>query len=492
MHKLTVIKGGEARAFAFQGQPLLDDVLIEHGLGLAHPCGGRGSCGKCRVEVQGCVSPMNAAERQAGCRLCCQVRLYGDCVATLQPEQSMAQIAFDADGEVPAPSVGRGAGYGIAADIGTTTLAVALYSLEDGACLARAGGENPQRVYAADVMGRIDAALKGELCALQALIENALRTRMEACCAQAAIAFEQVERLVVTGNTTMLYLLMGRNPKSLAFAPFHADHLFGEWVTLLGKQTYLPPCMNAFVGADITCAALFSSICNQKDTALLCDVGTNGELALWSDGTLWVSSTAAGPAFEGACITCGVDSIPGAIDHVWVDGAKICCHTLEHMSATGLCGSGLVDAVAAFLKLGLIDETGAMDHDKLTLTGSVALYQADVRNVQLAKAAVGAGITVLMKQARIPVQQVKTLYLAGGFGSTLNVHAAASVGLLPDELADRTVTLGNAALAGARMILTHHGAENEARRIAQAARHVDLGGNPLFGELYVENMGFDM
>lgn len=489
MYKLTVIADGERQELAFEGEPLLDDVLERSGMRVAHLCGGRGVCGKCGVAVAGAVSPMNEAERRAGCRLSCQVRLLGDCEAALFKMREMTDISF-AKGGIAGPVRGPDARYGVAADIGTTTLAVTLHERQTGTCAAHAGGENPQRAYAADVMGRIDAALKGRLETLQALIIQGLRALTLECCEAAGIAFDQVDALCVTGNTTMLYLLTGRDPQSLARAPFTADCLFGRWDLLLDRRAYLPPCMNAFVGADITCAALAAGLCERDVPALLCDIGTNGEIALWDGGTLWVASTAAGPAFEGACISCGVSGVPGAIDRVWREGNGVRCRTLGGAPAIGVCGSGLVDAVATFLNMGLIDESGALEGDRLTLTDGVSLCQADIRSVQLAKAAISAGIEALLGSARFSPQQVSALYLAGGFGSKINVKSAAAIGLLPFELAERTQVLGNAALAGAQMLLRDPEKIRKAERIAASARHVDLGGNPRFGELFIENMGF--
>src|SRR5699024_935882 len=213
----------------------------------------------------------------------------------------------------------------------------------------------------------------------------------------------------------------GRSPEPLSHAPFLADCLFDMDTTLWNRQVYLPPCMNAFVGADITCAVLASGMTRRPDTALLCDIGTNGELALWKEGHLYVTSTAAGPAFEGAGISCGCGSVPGAIDRVWVENGTIAAHTLGEQPAVGVCGSGLIDAVAAFLETEDIDETGAAELDELPLRDGVCLLPKDIRAVQLAKAAIAAGIQTLLQLAQVPESEIRQLYIAGGFGSHLNV-----------------------------------------------------------------------
>ena len=249
--------------------------------------------------------------------------------------------------------------------------------------------------------------------------------------------------------------------------------------------------MNAFVGADITCAVLASGMCDRNETALLCDVGTNGEIALWKDGALFVSSTAAGPAFEGAGISCGVSSVRGAIDRVWTEHDRVCVHTIGDAPAVGVCGSGLIDAVAAFLDTEQIDETGAMEADALPLAEGIMLTRADVRAVQLAKAAIAAGILTLMETAGVSPDEVSAVYIAGGFGSHLNVDSAARIGLIPPALAKRVKVLGNAALTGAARLLLDRREHDRAREIARRARHVALGGNPRFNERYMDQMFFE-
>ena len=207
----------------------------------------------------------------------------------------------------------------------------------------------------------------------------------------------------------MLYLLTGHAPSSLARAPFLADTLFGTQTVLLGRRAYLPLCMNAFVGADITCAVLASRMCTQSETALLCDIGTNGEIALWHNGTLYVTSTAAGPAFEGAGISCGCGSVSGAIDRVHIEQGQLCIHTIADAPPIGICGSGLIDAVAALLSLDEISPAGSIAPDGIPLSGSVRLLPADIRAVQLAKAAIAAGIALLLHHAQIGAEDISCL-----------------------------------------------------------------------------------
>ena len=288
----------------------------------------------------------------------------------------------------------------------------------------------------------------------------------------------------------MLYLLCGLNPEQLSHAPFEADHLFGSQTTQLGRNTYLPHCLHAFVGADTSCALLASGLLDKDETALLCDVGTNGEIALWHNGTLFIASTAAGPAFEGAGISCGCSSIPGAIDRVTVQNDQLICHTIGDRKAVGICGSGLVDAIAALLETEILDESGFLEDSPITLRDQVSLSQGDVRAVQLAKAAIHAGILSLLDAAHCSLDDVTTMYLAGGFGSHLNLNSAAKIGLFPAELAERAHVIGNAALDGAAMLLMNTYRREELSQIQKQARHVRLDGNPVFADNYISAMLF--
>ena len=468
----------------------LGDVLSDHGYAVAKPCGGRGFCGKCAVEVTGAVSQPNDVELKAGVRLACQTVILGDCQVKLADVSLMQQIETADAQETVLPLTGSG--IGAAVDIGTTTLALQLYDRATGKLLSTATAGNPQVTVAADVMGRIDAARNGRGALLRSQIETALHDLLEKACGEAGLEASMVDSFVIAGNTTMLYLLTGRNPDCLAHAPFKADTLFDVDYEILGRKAYLPSCMNAFVGADITCAVLSSGMTQQEEISLLCDIGTNGELALWKDDTLYVTSTAAGPAFEGAGISCGCGSIAGAIDRVWVEGGQLCVHTIGDAPARGICGSGLIDAIAAALRTELVDETGAMEDDVLPLSNGVALFPGDVRAVQLAKAAIAAGIATLLKEAGISRSQVARVYIAGGFGSHLNVESAAAIGLIPAEFADRVKVIGNASLSGAVQILLHDVQCREAWQIASCSKHVSLGGNPYFNEQYMEQMLFEV
>ena len=490
MAVLTLIHNGATRQISFAQPQKLQAVLSRAGILFDHPCGGRGACGKCAVKLEGIVSAPNEAERKAGTRLSCQAELLGDAVVWLSDEAVWDQIEMGASDryEAPAPMHGE---YGAAVDIGTTTMALTLCRLCDGKVLATSACENPQRSVAADVIGRIESALSGGLSALQEQVTSALQILLSEACEKAQIPEHQVEAFVITGNTTMLYLLTGRNPESLSHAPFQADCLFGIETEILGRKSYLPPCMDAFVGADITCAVLSSTMTAARTgPVLLCDIGTNGEIALWKDGVLTVTSTAAGPAFEGAGISCGCGSVRGAIDKVWNEEDHIFCHTIGALPAVGVCGSGLIDAIAVFLQREDIDETGAVDVPKLDLMDGVGLLPKDIRAVQLAKAAIAAGIQTILETTNTKASEITRFYICGGFGTHLNLSSAVTIGLIPEAFMEKTEVLGNAALSGAVQLLLDCNGRKTAERLAEKSVHLNLGGNPKFNENYIEHMLF--
>lgn len=488
MPVLTVMQNGSRREIPFSCLQPLQQVLHAAGVFADHPCGGKGRCGKCAVGLEGCVSEPNEAEKAAGTRLSCQAVLLGDATVWLSADTALEQIETGGSA-IPAlsPMEGR---YGAAVDIGTTTMALKLCRLSDGAVLGSAACANPQRETAADVIGRIEAAMAGSLTALQEMVLTAVQKLLTEACQMASVPEDQVDALVVTGNTTMLYLLTGKNPAPLSRAPFRADCLFGYETTLLGRKVYLPPCMDAFVGADITCAVLSSGMTELPGPALLCDIGTNGEIALWKDGILSVTSTAAGPAFEGAGISCGCGSILGAIDRVWLEKGSVRVHTIGQQPAVGLCGSGLIDAISAFLHTGDIQETGAMNGSELPLAGEVRLIRRDIRAVQLAKAAIAAGIQTLLETTGTGEADITDFFICGGFGAHLNLESAVSIGLIPETLARKAKVLGNGALSGALRLLLNYEDRPEAETLAGFARQLNLGGNPQFNDNYIEQMLF--
>lgn len=428
-------------------------------------------------------------------RLACRTAVLGECAVI--PFAPMGQTAVLIDGKaVEAPVSPMFSRYGAALDIGTTTLAARLYDT-DGKLLAACGLPNPQGQFGADVISRIEASLGGNAKALADLILKAVDDMLYRLAKEAGISPAEIDGICITGNTAMLYLLTQSDPDALSHAPFAADRLFGERITAksLGlhavtEQTtvLLPPCISAFVGADTVCALLATGLCDKNESALLADVGTNGEIALWHNERLTVCSTAAGPAFEGAGITMGMRGATGAIDRVQLVNGTLSAHVIGNTAPIGICGSGLVDAVACLLELEDLDETGYMEADTLTVAAPVKLYNSDIRALQLAKSAICAGLCTVLKQQTATAAEIKALYIAGGFGNYLNPQNAARIGLLPRSLCHKIKAVGNAALDGAALLLLDRSTLAKAEKLAKSATALELSTSPTFAELYMTGM----
>ncbi len=485
----------------------LGDLIRAHGHG-STPCGGHGKCGKCRVTVAGEVSAPTEDEKRAltptelasGVRLACRVRVLGDCSVTTV-EQGREQILTR--GVFPT-SMGESvlhpawSGYGVAIDVGTTTLAAGLYDSR-GRLLSETSRLNPQSAWGADVISRMEAALGGNGRRMAQVTRRALDGMLSELVHAAAVDTADIQAAVITGNTVMLHLLTETDVEPLTHAPFAIRRLFGESLTAreLGLTAlsprvpvYLPPCIAAFIGADTVTATLAAELCERNTTALLCDIGTNGEMVLWHQGALYACSAAAGPAFEGAGISMGMSGRRGAIDGVWVGDGGLHTHVIGETDPIGLCGSGLVDAVAALLDMGLLDGTGYLEKDPAEIAAPVTVTQEDIRGVQLAKSAIHAGLRTLLHTAGLDCDGVDTLFVAGGFGSYLNVKNAGRIGLLPAELTHRVAVLGNAALTGAAMLLLREELRPACERLAKETRVVELATHPVFAGEYMERMRF--
>lgn len=503
MAQLKLVSGSAIQYRTVSAGTRLSEALRLRGEPLELPCGGNGRCGKCRVTAWGQLSAPSPEERTClsqeemarGVRLACCTVVLGDAEVRLPHAEGAGQIQVSGveqtvDG-TPMFTI-----LGAAVDVGTTTLAARLF--DRNGQLAAAASSNPQRAFGADVINRIGRAMEGDGPALAQAVRRAIGGLLKEMCARAGRSAAEIDGLVITGNTTMLHLLTGEDPSPLAAAPFEARELFGRTVPAESldlpcgpaAQVYLPRCMSAFVGADITTALLASGICRKPDCAMLLDVGTNGEIALWHQGTLLCCSTAAGPAFEGANLSQGMQGAPGAIDHAWLENGVLRLHTIGGVPARGICGSGVADVLACLLCAGQLDESGYLDGDAVSLTETVSLTQQDVRQVQLAKSAVRAGMETLLRRAGVRPENLTQLAVAGGFGSYLSLDSAGAIGLIPPELTPRSRVLGNAALSGAAMLLRSVQLRPECEALANSAKTVELSADPDFTALYIDHMMF--
>lgn len=487
--KVTVFtqKGEITREYESPVRPA--DVLYDTGVApyLTAGCGGRGICGKCAVEVQGALTPKTPNEKQktkAGdrFRLACVTRITGDAQIFYNTKDGQIQVL--SEGIFPNITIGAAgkAGVGTAIDIGTTTVAAAAYDLLTGQKLGEYTCENPQRAHGADVVTRMDFAEKGGLLTLQKEIGGVIGD---------ILAKTKAVQTVVTGNTAMLHFAAGLSTEKMSKAPFEPESLFGKDVVLTpqpGVQTgpvYLAPCASAYFGGDAVFGMAACEI-EKEYPGLFADIGTNGEMALFDGKTYYACSTAAGPAFEGYGIECGMPAVKGAIHRVWTENGGLKYAVIGGGTAKGLCGSGLADCIAALIDLGVVDQTGFLAKAHM-LSDDVYITPRDVRNLQLAKAAIRAGIETLLDESRAR-GKIKAFYLAGGLGASINIDSAVKIGLVPKEFAPVAFPAGNAALSGAAAALLDRNFRKKTEKIARKCQVVELADSAAFGEYFIKYM----
>jgi uncharacterized 2Fe-2S/4Fe-4S cluster protein (DUF4445 family) len=520
------------------------------------PCDGSGTCGKCRVKIPAAQRQflreaphdwLTPAERAEGWVLACQSAIHGDLQVELEQcnEEELKILSegravaisinpwitksFDATngqttvkggGEVLAKEPGNTthALFGVAVDIGTTTLVAALIDLRDGREMSVASSLNPQARHAQDVLSRIKIGsqpdglqlLHGELIAeLNRLIHDAT--------AEASVSVDHIYEVVFSGNTTMLHLATRTNPASLGKYPYtpalecgrHLSATDNGLVIARSGKIYLPPIMSAYVGADITSGILAANLAALPGVTLFVDIGTNGEMVLAANGKLTATSTAAGPAFEGMNIACGMRASRGAIEVVSLAGDNVEIKTIADAPPVGLCGSGLLDVVGELAAHGGVDKNGRFQtngalpkrpwKDRFGLLDGkpvfriadpVYLSQKDVRQVQLAKAAVRAGIELMLQANQLTAAQVDRVLIAGSFGFHLRTASLIHLGLLPREFKDRVEFVGNTSKSGARAFLLNHLLRDELKQVVQQVRVLELANDPAFEKTFVKALSF--
>lgn len=584
---------GVRRFEASKGQTLLS-VLRSNGVFSDAPCGGNGTCGKCRVFVSGDASPLTQEERlqfntdelTAGMRLACQTVLLGDAVARLpnaggilvetegigepiQLRPAVKRISLNVpDGSLSDQScdmtrirrelertvsnldstfsltairhapdaLRKQAGrvdavlyrgrlldvstpdeplLGMAVDIGTTTVAAYFFDLETGEQLAVHSAANPQRTFGADVISRIAASENGGLAEEQKAIVGLLAEMIQSFCKGRNVSTDRLYHATIAANTTMLHLLAGIAPQNIAVAPFLPATCFG--LDFRASELALPifpdapvtllPCISSYVGADITAGMAAFGLDRSKQKTLYIDVGTNGEMAYANGERILCCSTAAGPAFEGAHIECGSGGIPGAVRGAHIQDGKIVLEPIGGGKARTICGSGLIDLICILLQLEILDETGRLaEPDELeppfdacinengdfildAETG-LRLTAKDIREVQLAKAAVRAGICTLLDEVGETAETLDRLVVAGGFGAHIRPESACGIGLFPSEALNKYQTAGNAAGRGAILALLDEEASERMQRLAERCEYLELSGSKTFQNHYIEQMLF--
>lgn len=476
------------------------DILFDQGV--EFPCGGRGRCKGCRVRVlRGVLWPseedlrlLSPAELADGWRLACRARVQAD--VTLDLAQWETPILAD---DTPFAFTPR-EGLGVAVDLGTTTVVAQLLDLETGRVLGVRSALNPQARHGADIMSRIDFALAPEGQATLARLARDLIGGMVAeLLSGAGAPPERLRDVVVAGNTVMHHLFCGVPVLPLSRHPFEPEEggarVFEAaalgWTGAGASVARFLPVLGGFVGSDILAGIMATRLHERDSLNVLVDLGTNGEIVVGNRQRMLCASTAAGPAFEGARISMGMRAATGAISEVRLEEGRMRCGVLGQGAPRGLCGSGLVDAVACALDLGWIQPSGRVPGGRsIPVAAPVELTQGDVRELQLAKGAISAGLRILLRQWGAAPGQVETVYLAGAFGNYISKRSAARIGLI-DFPPDRVRAAGNTALLGAKLALFNlRPGQGYPADLPGRVAHVPLNDDPEFQDVFAEEMGF--
>ena len=561
---LLKMKGQEFCITAEKGKSLLQ-TFQEKKIFLPAVCGGKGSCGKCSVRVlEGDVAPTEAdrkyfqtEELEEGYRLACRFYPEEDCIIELENEREedffvvtdhkkedisgLTDHKREVDSfglpdhkkedvfETESRTLGYGnqeaadASYGIAVDIGTTTIAMQLLKLESGEVADVYTAINKQRAFGADVISRIEASNSGHGEELkQSIRQELLKGIAELMTGKKG----RIQSMAIGANTTMVHLLMGYSCKTLGVSPFtpvnidtiHTSFygLFGDMLSSdlqgapafrgLGETKDFPimvcPGISTYVGGDILAGMYAMGFDKTEDIHVLIDLGTNGEMAIGNKKRILVASTAAGPAFEGGNIICGTGSIPGAISSVSLRENQTEVKTIGDQAPLGICGTGVIDTVYELMCGEIIDETGRMedlyfDEGFLLAEGEggkeIRFYQKDVREIQLAKSAVRAGLETLVARYGTSYDKIGKIYIAGGFGYKMDIHKAVGIGLLPEACFGqdpKIEAVGNSCLRGVEKCLLEKDAVSVLQELKARAEEVHLSQDKLFQQLYMEHMYF--
>ena len=484
---MAVINGGNP--FFFDGEICLSELLRKYGVLISLPCGGKATCGKCKVTAKGSLSPLSEKEKnllteeeiKEGIRLACVAKATGDVSITAKELPPVVEIDFSLENS----DISFDFTDGLVIDIGTTTVAAIVYQNKMPVKIMTE--PNYQCSYGADIITRI-AAEKDHPGALYRLLNHQIEAIVS--------SFGTPKNTVIVANTTLLHFLTGQPVEQLGKAPYVCKDLFGKEYSLFQTTCYLTPCISAFVGGDITAGILATRMTESSRKSMLVDLGTNGEIAYWDGASLHAASTAAGPAFEGAGIFMGMPAKPGAVNHVSYQNGVIRYTTVGNTKALGICGSGIIDALAVMKKTGVLEESGALcnEHSLCSLDfhgkpcfripgTEVILRQEDIRKLQLAKSAIHAGMLTL-------ANEVDTLYFSGGFGSGIDFRNAELIGLLPKNFAKEVKILGNTALFGGTLALFSKANREKLSQIATGCKTIPLHQNPEFTNRYIEAMSF--
>lgn len=531
--EVTIEEKDRLKVLSGEASQSLLTILQKDNISIAAPCGGKGTCGKCKVLVtEGEVPPskedinfFTKEEIKEGYRLACRAYPKASCVVRMEVQ---GEEGFEVLTSMAMPEGSRkqtslenseSKNHGIAVDIGTTTIAMQLIDLTNGEVDEVYTTVNSQRSYGADVISRIEASNKGEGTALRKALLSDLQKGMEYFWLKKEEIDEKIsiEKMHIAANTTIIHLLMGYSCETLGVSPFTPVNIATINTTYLelfeGMEGRLEedtecadfpimifPGISTYVGGDIVAGLYGLNMEEQDEISILIDLGTNGELAIGNKNRILTTSTAAGPAFEGGNIACGVGSIPGGIFAVTLENKKPFIQTIGNKAPVGICGTGVIDSVYEMLKEELIDETGRLE-DETSPEGFLLAYteqrkeiiitQKDIREIQLAKSAIRAGLETLIHRYGVTYDEIENIYIAGGFGYKLDIAKAVGVGLLPGEAKAKIKAVGNSALHGVNLSLFDSQVEETLEKVIHVSTEIHLGSDKEFNRLYMENMYFE-
>jgi len=513
-------------------------ALLEAGVFVDNPCGGKGICGKCKIRVisggEDNISPVTETEKKhltkeeltSGIRLSCLAEVHGQVGIELLEKERKHKVLTkgyvpDFDREF------RDEGYGIAVDIGTTTVVVSLVNLANGEEIADASMINAQKHYGLDVLTRItyeyehpdDGAQK-----LKEAIVNSLNSMIDEVCLEAGISSDLIREIDVAANCTMMHMLLGVDARSIGRAPYKPQFLEARCIKAAeigltagrGADLYCLPHVSAYIGADIVAGAYVCNLQKEKGNVLFIDIGTNGEIVLASGGRLLCCSCAAGPALEGMNISCGMRAAEGAIEDITINESGVEYAVIgqegAEAEAAGLCGSGILSAMKELLRTGMVKKTGVfVKKEKLAeddyrypmirVNGTkreliistepeIIVTQDDVRQVQLAKGAILSGITALLRKAEIAVEDLDKVMVAGQFGAHLPAESLIRTGILPAVRADKLVYVGNSSKTGAYMTLMSRKVKGQMEELAASMEYMELAETEGYDRLFSDCMMF--
>ncbi|WMJ88124.1 ASKHA domain-containing protein [Anaerocolumna sp. MB42-C2] len=512
----AVTDKGEQEIECKEKETLLE-AMIHSGIYLSAVCGGNGTCGKCRVKLLDGELNITLAdeayfsneELKSGWRLTCQAYPKDACkVLVIQKDESDFEVLSGFKENTEKNVYKYEEDYSIAIDIGTTTIAISLIGNRGIHLIDTYTAVNLQRAYGADVISRMQASINGKRSELRLSICKDLLTGIKQLLNRNHLDKNKISEIAIAGNTTMGHLLLGYDCSNLGIYPFTPVDIglirrsfcevFGDSYGMNCNVTLLPG-ISTYIGADIVSGFYFCGFHETDRINLLIDLGTNGEMGIGNREKILATSTAAGPAFEGGNITWGTGSIQGAVCNVDLTANQVRIRTIGDKEPIGICGTGVIEAAAELRKAKIIDETGLMAEDyfeegfllaKTPAGESIMFTQKDIRELQLAKSAIRAGVETLILRYGVNYDQIDKVYLAGGFGFKMDHEKAIAIGLLPEEFRGKIEAVGNSSLGGAAKYLTEENSKDALLHIVKISSEINLANDIAFNDLYMKHMFF--